>query len=321
MQELVGRLTALDPEASETLKVVAYFDALVAAGVGVDGLLRGAAALSGTVAGAERHGRTGRRGPDGGRPADEPAAPRHPERALSHGSVWLERAGVPHANDEMVVERLALAVELAESRRAPESGLEIAIDPARSVADRDAGLARLRVAPAAHVRIVVTAATAPPPSAPSAIVPTPYGMVRAVLDTTGRTAPAGPAGIGTCVRADHAPESWEAALVAYRLTGPDAAVVDASELGVLVLLARAYDPDAPPADVRALARLDRRSRDVLRAVVEADSLRAAAADLGMHHSTLQARREAFVRELGYDPRSAAGRARYVAASLLLRLTV
>jgi hypothetical protein len=28
MQQLVGRLTALDPEASATLKVVAYFDTL-----------------------------------------------------------------------------------------------------------------------------------------------------------------------------------------------------------------------------------------------------------------------------------------------------
>lgn len=30
MQELVGRLTALDAEATETIKVIAYFDALVA---------------------------------------------------------------------------------------------------------------------------------------------------------------------------------------------------------------------------------------------------------------------------------------------------
>ena len=40
MQELVGRLTALDPDASEALKVVAYFDALTASGVSLDGLLR-----------------------------------------------------------------------------------------------------------------------------------------------------------------------------------------------------------------------------------------------------------------------------------------
>ena len=51
MQELVGRLTALDPEASETLKVVSYFDTLVAGAVGLDSLLRGAAVLSGAVAG------------------------------------------------------------------------------------------------------------------------------------------------------------------------------------------------------------------------------------------------------------------------------
>ncbi|MEV7721696.1 PucR family transcriptional regulator, partial [Streptomyces sp. NPDC088184] len=78
MHELVGRITALDPEASETLKVISYFDTLITGGVGLDGLLRGAAALSGTVAGAERRGRTSRRDPEGrrqGRPP-RPAPPK-----------------------------------------------------------------------------------------------------------------------------------------------------------------------------------------------------------------------------------------------------
>jgi hypothetical protein len=48
-------------------------------------------------------------------------------------------------------------------------------------------------------------------------------------------------------------------------------------------------------------------------------VRAAAAALGMHHSTLQARHEALTNELGYDPRSLDGRARYRLARLLLRL--
>ncbi len=58
MRDLLGKLTALDPEARESLKVVGYFDALTARGVGLGGLLRAAAALSGTVAAATIRGTT-----------------------------------------------------------------------------------------------------------------------------------------------------------------------------------------------------------------------------------------------------------------------
>lgn len=86
MQELVARLTAVDPEAGETLKVVSYFDTLVGAAAGLDALLRGAAVLSGVVAGVERRGRVSRRGPDGQEPDAEPG-PRSPQRAWSAGAV------------------------------------------------------------------------------------------------------------------------------------------------------------------------------------------------------------------------------------------
>lgn len=43
---------------------------------------------------------------------------------------------------------------------------------------------------------------------------------------------------------------------------------------------------------------------------ECPSIRAAAAALKMHHSTMQARHDWFTGELGYDPRSPRGRARY-----------
>ncbi|MGH3706382.1 MAG: hypothetical protein ACRDT9_17225, partial [Agromyces sp.] len=68
MQELVGRLTALDPEASDTLKVVSYFDTLVAGSVGIETLLRGAAVLTGTTAGRAAEDRAAIRiTPDGER--------------------------------------------------------------------------------------------------------------------------------------------------------------------------------------------------------------------------------------------------------------
>ncbi|WEV24188.1 hypothetical protein OYE22_02480 [Streptomyces sp. 71268] len=319
MQELLERLTALDPEASESFRVVSYFDTLVIAGAGPDALLRGAAALSGVVAGADRRGRIDRRAPDGRTPRTE-CLVRSPQRACSVGSVWLERSGDPHANDEMIVERLALSLDLVEARRSPVSGLEFVFDPARTVAERTTMLAKLRLKPGSRIRIVATRPDAPATTAASAVLPTRYGIVRATLCRTAQEPPSRPAGLGQWVRADHAPDSWDGAVIALRLTEASAPVVDATDLGALLLLARAHDPQEPHEDINSLARLDVRSTQVLRALVEADSLRSAAAQLGMHHSTLQARHDALTRELGYDPRTASGKVRYAAAEFLLRLT-
>lgn len=315
MQELVGRLTALDPEASESLKVITYFDTLVAAGAGVDALVRAAATLSGTAAGIRLGGRVNRRDPDGHR-VDGEAVVRSPHREIEGGEVWLERSGVPHVNDEMVVERLALAVTLTRARHEPEAAAEIALDAARSVPERHAALARLRIDPGARVRaIAVPLDVIEPGSIPIA---TGRGIVRGIVDDGTRALPQR-GGVGTWVSGDRLPESWDAATVALRLTDDAQPVVDATALGALLLVVRGFDPAAPPDDVRVLAGLDRRSREVLHALAHTESMRAAATVLGTHHSTAQARHESLTRDLGYDPRSPLGRARYIAAELLLRL--
>lgn len=315
MQELVGRLTALDPEASETLKVITYFDALVGAGAGIDALLRAAATLSGVTAGARLRDRVQRREP-GGRRVEGDAGVRSPRREIAGGEVWLERGADHFVNDEMVVERLALAVTLTEARRRPEAALEVAVDAASPLAERLAALARLRIDATACVRAIAVPLEAAEPGS----VPVAAGarMVRALVDDGSRSLPVR-GGAGTWVRADRLPESWDAATTALRLTDAAHPVVDAAELGALLLVARGFDPAAPPEDVRALASLGERSREVLHALVKHESLRSASAALGMHHSTVQARHEALTRELGYDPRSALGRARYLASELLLRL--
>lgn len=320
MQELVGRLTALDPQASETLKVVAYFDALVSRGVGLDGLLRAAAALSGVVAGAEQHGRTTRYDPSGRRVAD-PEPRRSVSRQDGWGRVWLEREGLPHANDEMIVERLSLAAALIGSRRRPAGELEVIIDAARPVEERSTALARLRLEPDTRIRIVATDADSAGTGGPTAEVPTRYGILRATLDRSGTVGSSGRTGLGPWVRADHAPESWEGAIVAHRLADPATPIVDAADLGVMLDLVRAYQPGPAHDDVRRLAGLDSRTAEILRVLVEADSIRAAATRLAMHHSTLQARHESLIHQLGYDPRTTAGRMRYIAAELLRRLEI
>ncbi|GAB3162252.1 hypothetical protein GCM10027059_14510 [Myceligenerans halotolerans] len=335
MQELVGRLTALDPEASETLKVVAYFDALVAGGAGLQALLRGAAALSGTVAGASDGRRTHRIGPDGvplpethaSQGAPTPSAPavelrQHwPARPVNDGAVWLERTGTPHANDEMVVERLALAVGLVEARHHGGAGgaLEIAVDATRDVDERRAALPRLRLDPATEVRIAVLPLSNTPGAMPSTVVATPYGLRRAVVLGQEATVP-GPAGVGIRRRADDLPESFRTAMLALRLLPASTAVVDAADLGILLTAVVALEPvAAQQPDVAALARLDVRTLQVLDELSGAESVRAAATALGMHHSTLHARHDALTNTLGYAPRSPDGRTRFRLARLLLRL--
>lgn len=328
MQELVGRLTALDPEASETLKVVAYFDVLVAGRVGLQSLLRGAAVLSGTVAGAFDGRRTHRIGPDGDRPDGAGSAgprPDWPTRTTSTGTVWLERDGSPHANDEMVIERLALAVDVVGARRPgqPDSALETALDAARDIEERRVALSRLRLDPARVVRVVAHPLAHPVEqragSAPSTVVATPHGLVRAVvLDRDAQVS--GPAGVGVPLRADELPESFRTAALALRLLPGSDGVVDAAALGILLAAISVLEPvAAEQPDVVALTRLDARTRTVLDELAAAESVRAAAAALGMHHSTLQARHDALTNDLGYDPRSLDGRARFRLARLLLRL--
>ena len=51
MQELLGRITRLDPEASLALRVIACFDELTVGRVNTRGLLAAAASLAGCAAG------------------------------------------------------------------------------------------------------------------------------------------------------------------------------------------------------------------------------------------------------------------------------
>lgn len=334
MQELVGRLTALDPEASESLKVVGYFDALVGGQVSVDVLVRSAAVLAGCPVGvAFSDGRSTRMSPGGERldTADEHGWP-----ALDAGPgdrVWIERTGAPHTNDAMLLERFAIAVAITRSRSGSDSSLhratELVVDATVAADDRAAAAARLRLDAHERVQAIALPAAAPAdPRYPTAVLSTPFGLARVMLVPApfdGET-PA-PAGIGLAVDPARLPKSWASALVALRLSEPDTAggaptVVDAERLGSLLVLAEAADADPDPhPDVVALERLalDRGALPTLDALADTGSVRAAATALGVHHSTVQARLLALVGTLGYDPRLPEGRTRYVLARTLHRL--
>lgn len=127
MQELLGRLQSLDPQAGAELRIVAHFDALVAGRVGLVGLLRAAVTLSGCAAGFHDHHRVLRIDRSGGRHdhgVRDRGFPTRPVPGLPAAVVWLERTGPAQPADEMVLERLALAVEIVERRRTDDAGTD-----------------------------------------------------------------------------------------------------------------------------------------------------------------------------------------------------
>ncbi|WP_460773248.1 hypothetical protein [Microbacterium sp. GXF7504] len=320
MQELAGRLTALDPEASESLRVITYFDALVAGGAGMESVARAAAVLSGVAAGVDQD-RPVRVGPDGVR-SPEPGTPgRWPQTSASGGPVvWIERDGRPHANDAMILERFALsaAIVAATGHLSHAGALEALVDPERSAQQRARIADRLRLDARRGIRIVALPATAPEPTGgPTATVLTARGAVRILVLRAGEAVDTVPAGF-VDVEIEAAPQGWEEALIALRLAGPDDAV-DAAGYGLLRLLWR--DPHAADhPDVHALSALDDRALRILDALSETDSIRAASARLGMHHSSLQERHGHLRERLGYDPRDPLGRVRYRSARMLMRLS-
>ncbi|EQM75663.1 hypothetical protein [Microbacterium maritypicum] len=329
MQDLLGRLTALDPDASETLKVVSYFDALVARSVGVESMLRGAAVLSGATVG-QRDGRhIVRVRADGVRIDPVEPSPSWPVRESGPGAVaWIEREGDAHSNDAMILERLSLGLGIIRARRAvgPESAVELAISSYAGAEERAAALPRLRLS-ASMLRLVASPPEpAPLPTHPSAVVATRHGLTRAtIIDAQTDVREVWPEtaalrlGVGLAGPGDQLPQSWASALVAVRLTSPGEPVVDAADLGALLLVADAAESSPLHPDAAALAALDARSRELLDAVAEEQSVRAAATRLGRHHSSVQERLTVLVETLGYDPRTSRGHARYVLARMLLTL--
>lgn len=146
MRDLTVRLDALDPEAGAALRVIAYFDDLIAHGAGLPAIVRGAAILAACPAALVdpgqhvrvRIGAGGVAGSPGPRDPGWPWTPVGPDG----GELWLEREGMPHPIDAMVLERAAAAVGSVR-RRSPgrpargraEADVAILLDPAASVPD------------------------------------------------------------------------------------------------------------------------------------------------------------------------------------------
>ncbi|MER6466069.1 helix-turn-helix domain-containing protein [Streptomyces sp. NPDC001288] len=333
MKELAGRLAAVDPDAGAAVSVIAYFDRLAESRAGLEALVRGAAVLAGCPArlvDADRRVRV-RVVPDGRREdragAPDPGWPCVPLVPDGPAALWLERAGAegPSVVDAVILERASAAVRSVLDRtrgRAPAPPVD---DPAlvETVLDADApAAARLHAArrlgldpgdPSLRVRAVAVAGGPPRIVADGHTVP-----------TTGR------AGVGPAVAVPDLPRSWAAAVTALRFAsdgdarGPAAGVVHADELGGVALLAGLVAPGAEPApDVRAVRAAAAEAPwmlGTLHAVASTASLRAAAAEVGVHHSTLQDRLTHAEHLLGWSARTPQGRFRLQLALTMLQLT-
>ncbi|WP_245741376.1 CdaR family protein [Herbiconiux ginsengi] len=371
-------MTALDPEASESLKVIAYFDALVEGHASLEVLLRGAAVLCGCAAGftsgapaatgstnttatapaastTMRVDARGQRTHAGETPARSPASASEPW--LTHplpdgGRVWIERTGTPHANDAMVLERLAIGLSISLDRSSPavqeRRALEILLSPDETPDARADAVRRLRLDGVPLVRIAAQPARDSRDDPRGVVVDTAAGRVRArilLLDEGQETTstPVGPAtdtvkatsattrtGIGTAAAPLDLAASWASAILALRMTSPREPVLRADDLGVVLLAAEAADAGrATHPDVEAVGAVATGARgghdrttdalEVLDALARTDSVRAAAILAGVHHSTMQARAADLAEALGFDPRTPAGRIRLSDALRLHRL--
>ncbi|MET9761925.1 helix-turn-helix domain-containing protein [Streptomyces sp. NPDC006372] len=156
------------------------------------------------------------------------------------------------------------------------------------------------------------------PSAPARVLAPLNDRPRVVPDGTAAD-PAGRLGVGPAVPVLELPASWDAARTALRFTAegtpqdPGPRVVHADELGGIALLADLVAPGAePPPDVRALEAAAASTpwlSATLHAIASTGSLRAAAAGLNIHHSTLQDRLAHAEQLLGWPVRTPQGRLR------------
>ncbi|WP_330347359.1 helix-turn-helix domain-containing protein [Streptomyces sp. NBC_00582] len=327
MKELAGRLTALDPDAGAAVRVIAYFDRLAETRAGVEALVRGAAVLAGVPArlvDADRRVRVRVEADGTRRDSDLPPDPRWPSAALTPDgppALWLERAdAAPSVVDAVILERAAGAARLVLDRTRGRAPLD---DPAlvETLLDGTAGEpARLHAARRLGLDSLVTARALATPGGRPRVVAAEGPVTETVALRTG---------VGPAVPVPDLPRSWAAARTALRFTAegtgqdPGPRVVYAEELGGIALLADVVVPGAePPPDVQALEAAAADAPwllTTLYAVVATASLRAAAAEANVHHSTLQDRLVHAEHLLGWPVRTPQGRLRVHLALTTRRL--
>ncbi|MFD9247245.1 helix-turn-helix domain-containing protein [Streptomyces sp. NPDC059556] len=276
MEALAVRLSGLDPYVDGALRIVAFYDTLMRRRVDLPALARASAGLAECVAGVGLRGtgRTIRLGPDG-REAPGPAGPASGTAPVvldeeEIGTVWLERAGPAGPLDEVLLDRLALAVAGAVERYGPARTtmadpalVELVIGAGTDEAARARALRLLGFAAGPPVLVAAVRSPRLPLDQVGGVL-CPGGPVKAarmggvgvlLASAVDRTRfPAGVrAGLGAADRPDLA---WREARTALRLTTAREPVLAHAELGALALLAEVpREVLRGNPDVAALVRL------------------------------------------------------------------
>ncbi|MEU4616043.1 helix-turn-helix domain-containing protein [Streptomyces umbrinus] len=359
MKGLLLRLSALDADAAAALRVIAHFEALLGAGrLDTESLVRSTAGLAECPAGLEVGGRVVRFGPAGTVPAGPVGTVSGSAEFAPGGRVWLERAGAPGPFDELVLEWMAIAAGVVHGSREQDSAPHQVADPAlvervlserEAVEDRARALRLLGLVPEQPLRVIAVAGASSvavlgrrelrPGVRVAAVGPLAVALVpgaasaadelRAFLREQG-TEGGVRIGIGGSAPALDAGVSWAQARLALRFAVdvaglPDEAVVDHDTLGPVALLADIpVDRLRAQPDVRALAELAEgkggpAALAALTAFLRTGSLRHAATDLHLHHSSVAARLAGVETALGYRLSDPQDRFRAQLALYALRL--
>lgn len=332
MQELLGRIAALDPGASLALRVIACFDELVVGNVNTRALLGAAASLSGCEVGFHQAATgTTMRVCSRGELTRDRSTPPSDVRSVADGlCVWLDRDGAPHANDEIILERLAIALRIRHGRARQDTDLrrdlgQLLDADVPLVARRQAATA-LGLHPGRRHRVVAAplfAVWSEHPGGIEDVVPTAFGTIHAsVVPVDGPVGAADPSGVGVATDVDDLHTSFATALVALRLCErPATTTVSADDYGGLVSVLASMPPDAAVPDVDLVDTVTALpwGRATLDALVRAGTVRQAARLAGVHHSTMQSRLDTVADLLGFDPFDGLGRTRLGLAFLVWRL--
>lgn len=345
-----------EPPGHSAIELVGFFDALVEERLDPESVLRAAAKAAGCRVGLTDGGSGGMRAlPDGTLTHGPPPADAAVRPLTSGHRAWLARRGDPRPLDGLLLERLAIACAAALGRADASAVLgapallELAISGTAPLPDRARALRLLGTRPGSALTLVAVTGTEDPGPLLRELAPTTAWTRGAALGGLHAVAVAGPVergvpapagvriGVGGTLPAIEAPRSWEGAVHALRFAGTarsDAGLpprarepaIYQDRLGAFELLARRLTPaditDVPDIDVLDRLAADPAGAEVLTAlevVVTTGSLREAARDLHLHHSSVAARVARAEAMLGYGLGRPQGHLRLALALSLRRL--
>ena len=308
MEALATRLSNLDSHVEGAIRVVMFYDTLMRRRVDLPALARASAGLAECVAGIRLHstGRVIRMSPTGTEAAGtQPMSSRSPITVDDEeiGEVWLERAEAANPLDEVVLDRLALAVAAVIERYGPARTtmadpalVELVISADSDEAGRARALRLLGFAPLRPIQVAAVRSGLPLDRVAAAVClshpvkAAEVAGVGAILTSKLGDFPNGVlAGIGTVGCPGR---SWVEAQTALRFTTPRTPVVTYSDLGALALLAQVpVEVLRANSDVAAVAGLSPDDLETLDAYCATGSLRRAADVLHLHHSSVSRRLE------------------------------